>query len=68
MSNKKAYFEYSVDDKRPFLQLRPYAPEYYEYYLQHCKEKDKREEKEGKRVIIIDMVSPDTPVCQIDLQ
>lgn len=65
MSSEKAYFEYSTDDNRPFLQLRPYTSE---YYLQYCKEKEKLEEKEGKRVIIIDMVSPDTPICQIDLQ
>ena len=65
MSGKKTHFMHSVDDERPFLQLWANIPD---YHLQYYKEKGKSKEKEEQTIIIIDMVNPEAPVCQIDLQ
>ncbi len=54
-----------LNENRLFLSV-------YDYLLekshQNFEKKEDFEEKEGKRVIIIDMMSLDTDVCQIDLQ
>tara|TARA_R110002110_G_scaffold388637_2_gene600776 strand:+ start:269 stop:466 length:198 start_codon:yes stop_codon:yes gene_type:complete len=56
---------HDLNENRLFLPV-------YDYLLekshQNFEKKEDFEEKEGKRVIIIDMMSLDTDVCQIDLQ
>ena len=56
---------HDLNENRLFLSV-------YDYLLekshQNFEKKEDFEEKEGKRVIIIDMMSLDTDVCQIDLQ
>jgi hypothetical protein len=56
MSVKWPYFDPKNDENRLFLRLEAYLAEEYERYLQNTKEK---EEDQGKRVIIIDLLEPD---------
>jgi len=56
---------YDSNDNQLFLPVYDYL---LEEQRQNFNKKEDFEEKKGKRVIIIDMVSPDTDLCQIDLQ
>tara|TARA_R100001594_G_scaffold118679_1_gene154016 strand:+ start:1110 stop:1313 length:204 start_codon:yes stop_codon:yes gene_type:complete len=57
--------QHDLSENRPFLCL-------YDYFQakqsQNFGKKEDFKEKEEKRVIIIDMVNPDTGICQIELQ
>lgn len=54
-----------LGDDRPYLSVYDYLSEKRSH---NSNNKEQFEKKEGKRVIIIDMVDPEPSVCQIDLQ
>tara|TARA_Y100000593_G_scaffold92914_1_gene186010 strand:- start:1073 stop:1270 length:198 start_codon:yes stop_codon:yes gene_type:complete len=56
---------HDLNENRLFLSIHDHLPE--EQY-QNFNKKEDFKKKEEKRVIIIDMVGPDTGICQIDLQ